>query len=80
MEKQELLFVGFREFESKKGKKCFLLNFLTKPINYEGGCFCKPVSIFTTASVYDSFVKEFDIMQWTELDYEIVGDQVRYKI
>ena len=80
MEKQELLFIGLRAFESKSGKKCYLLSFLTRPINYQGGCYCKPVDIFTTEQIYNEFLKENDIMQWTELGYEIVGDKFRYKI
>lgn len=80
MEKQELLFIGFRSFESKAGKKCFLLSFITHPINYQGGCFCKPVDIFVTQQEYDSFLNENDVMCWVNLSYEIVGDKVRFKI
>lgn len=80
MEKQELLFIGFKSFKSKNEKQCCILSFLTKPINSKMGCYCKPVDIFVTQQEYDSFLHENDIMSWVEVSFEIVGDKVRFKI
>lgn len=81
MEK-EVMFVGYKSFESKKGNKCYLLNFLPSPeFNRDKtACYCSLIDVFTNENNYNLFIDEHEIMSTVSINVDIVGDRVRYSI
>lgn len=79
---EELLFVGYRCFMSKKEKMCYILSFLTPPRESQdkSSCFTTQVDIFTDESKYKAFINNNAVLDFVKLNYEIVGDKVRYSI
>ena len=47
--KDDLIFVGYRQFKSKIGNECNVLDFITKPKNTQDGkgVYVNNVSVFT---------------------------------
>ena len=79
---KELLFIGYRCFESKSGKMCYILSFLTPPVENKDktACFTNTVDIFTDEAKYISFIKSHSILESVKIQFDIVGDKVRYYI
>lgn len=79
---KDLLFIGYRSFKSKSEKMCYILSFLTPPIVSQDGssCYTTNVDIFTDEDKYNAFVKAHSILEYVKIQYDIVGDKVRYHI
>lgn len=78
----DLLFVGYRSFKSKSEKMCYILSFLTPPTVSQdnSSCFTTNVDIFTDESKFNAFIKAHEILEYVKIQYDIVGDKVRYHI
>ena len=77
---EELLFTGYRCFKSKSEKMCYILSFLTPPRESQdkNSCFTSQVDIFTDESKYKAFINNNNVLDFVKLNYEIIGDKVRY--
>lgn len=77
---EELLFVGYRCFMSKSENMCYILSFLTPPRESQdkNSCFTSRVDIFTDESKYKAFINNNNVLDFVKLNYEIIGDKVRY--
>ena len=77
---EELLFIGFRCFMSKSEKMCYILSFLTPPRHSQdkSSCFTSQIDIFTEESKYKAFIDNNSVLDFVKLNYEIIGDKVRY--
>ena len=79
--KDELIFVGYRQFTSKTNNECNVLDFITKPKNSsKGGVYVNNVSIFTTKEKYEDFIHKTKLLSVVPVSVEIVGNKVRYDI
>ena len=80
--KDDLIYVGYRQFKSKNGNECNVLEFITKPkITQDGkSCYVNNVSIFTTADKYSSFIANTKLLSIVQCSFEIIGNKVRYSI
>lgn len=78
----DLLFVGYRSFKSKSEKMCYILSFLTPPTVSQDGtsCFTTNVDIFTDENKFNAFIKSHEILNYVKIQYDIIGDKVRYHI
>lgn len=78
--KDDLIFVGFRQFKSKSNNDCNVLDFITKPkMTQDGkGSYSNNVSVFTTPEKYSSFISANKLLSIVSLNFEIVGNRVRY--
>lgn len=79
---KELLFISYRCFMSKSEKMCYILSFLTPPVKSQdnNSCFTNQVDIFTDEAKYKAFVNAHKILESVKVQYEIMGDKVRYYI
>lgn len=79
---KDLLFIGYRSFKSKSEKMCYILSFLTPPVVSQDGssCYTTNVDIFTDEDKFNAFIKAHSILEYVKIQYDIVGDKVRYHI
>lgn len=77
---QELMFIGYKKFVSKKGIDCFILEFLSNPVTFKNGCYCKPISVFTDANSFNDFINNNKIFDYVTVDCYVVGDRLHYSI
>lgn len=80
--KDDLIFVGYRQFTSKAGKDCYVVDFITKPkkaVN-NNNVFVSQVAVFTDKDKFSNFVQNNKLLSTVSLGFEIVGDKVRYQI
>lgn len=80
--KDDLIFVGYRSFNSKSGNKCNVLDFITKPkaSNDNKSMYVNNVSIFTDKEKYNNFISNNKLLSIITVSFEIVGNKVRYYI
>lgn len=80
--KDDLIFVGYRQFKSKSGNECNVLDFITKPKNTQDGkgVYVNNVSVFTSLDKYNSFISNNKLLSIVSLPFEIIGNKVRYSI
>ena len=80
--KDDLIFVGYRQFISKSNNQCNVLDFITKPksTNDGKGMYVNNVSIFTDEEKYNNFINENKLLSVYTIPFEIVGNKVRYFI
>lgn len=78
--KDDLIFIGYRQFKSKSNIDCNVLDFITKPkLTQDGkGAYSNNVSIFTTPDKYSQFISANKLLSIVSLNFEIVGNRVRY--
>ena len=78
--KDDLIFIGYRQFKSKSNIDCNVLDFITKPkLTQDGkGAYSNNVSIFTTPDKYSQFISANKLLSIISLNFEIVGNRVRY--
>ena len=80
--KDDWIFVGYRQFKSKIGNECNVLDFITKPKNTQDGkgVYVNNVSVFTSLDKYNSFINNNKLLSIVPLSFEIIGNKVRYSI
>ena len=80
--KDDLIFVGYRQFKSKSGNECNVLDFITKPKNTQDGkgVYVNNVSVFTTLEKYNTFKSSTKLLSIVSVSFEIVGNKVIYSI
>lgn len=80
--KDELIFVGYRNFTSKSNNECNVLDFITKPkATSDGkGIYVSNVSIFTDKEKFNSFINNTKLLSIVSVSFEIEGNKVRYHI
>lgn len=80
--KDDLIFVGYRQFKSKNGNECNVLEFITKPKMSQDSktCYINNVSIFTTPEKYSNFISSTKLLSLVQCSFEIIGNKVRYSI
>lgn len=78
--KDDLIFIGYRQFKSKNGNECNVLDFITKPrLSKDGNtAYSNNVSVFTTTEKYSQFKSANKLLSIVSLSFEIVGNRVRY--
>lgn len=77
-----MLFCGYRNFESKKGNNCFVLNFLTPVVVSQDNSRANSeiISIFTDEKKYFDFVRKNPVMSKYDVKQDVVGSKVYYSI
>lgn len=80
--KDELMFVGYRQFTSKSNNECNVLEFITKPkkSDVSGSVYVSNVSVFTTPEKYVDFIQNTKLLSFVQVSFEIVGNKVKYSI
>ena len=78
----ELIYIGYRSFNGKKDpdKVYYVLRFMTRPIVTKNSAYCENIDIFVEKDVYNSFIKETDLLDNVDVNCRIVGNKVQYSI
>lgn len=79
---QNLIFIGYHDFDGKNGNHYYVLDFITEPKTSEDKkrVSSSNVSIFTTDEKYNNFIKNIKLLSLVSVKCEIFGDKVRYLI
>ena len=84
MPTQDLIFVGYGSFNSKKdpGKIYYKFEFISIPIKSKNGnsAYYKAVDLFVSDCVYHSFISEHDLLDTVAIPYIVVGDKVSFTL
>lgn len=80
--KDELFFIGYNAFNSKKGNDCYCINFITLPKKCSNGegLYCTDVAVFTDKDKYSDFIKNHQVFTKVPVTFEIIGNRVKYTI
>lgn len=80
--KEELIFVGYRQFLSKKGSDCYVVDFITKPKKWasNNNVSVSNVTVFCEKEKFSDFVQNNKLLSTISVAFEIKGDRVHYFI
>lgn len=83
MPKEKMLFCGYGSFKAKESNKLYyMLKFLT-PIRIRSdrdSADCKQISVFTSQEKYLDFRNKHEIMDFSDVMYDVDGDKVFYSL
>lgn len=77
-----MLFCGYRNFKSKAGNNCFVLNFLTPVVISQDNSRASSeiISVFADENKYFDFIKKTPVMSKYDVKQDVVGSKVYYSI
>lgn len=81
--KEDLIFVGYRQFNSKKNNQdYFVIDFITKPKKsaVNNNVTATPIQVFVEKQKFSDFVQSHKLLETISVSFEIQGDKVRYFI
>ena len=76
----ELILTGYKSGVGKSNKKYYMLTFITPPVLSQNkeSAYSNNVTVFTTEEKYNSFIKQFSLLDRISIPFEVNGDKVRY--
>lgn len=79
MEK-ELILTGYKSGIGKSKKEYYMLTFITPPVISQNKdyAYSNNITVFTTKEKYQSFIKEYGLLDKVPVAFEVNGDKVRY--
>lgn len=81
--KDDLIYVGYRQFNSKKNNQdYFVIDFISKPKKsaINGNMTVSNIAVFTDKQKFSDFVQSHKLLETISVPFEIQGDKVKYFI
>lgn len=78
----KMLFCGYRNFKSKAGNDCYVLNFLTPVVVSKDNSRANSeiISVFADEKKYNDFINSVALMSQYDVIQDVQGSKVYYSI